>query len=303
MRLLISAVCLGGALLLIAASMLMNWSFWTWQGTDALNGRIFGTVSLGIDVFKCTLPLVIAWAWAQHFRLGYMIGTVFFVGCLGFSFFSAIGFAASSRDAVTGAREVSGLGYAAAGQDIKDIEDRLQALGSPRPHSVIEEAIVKAEQDRRWSSSQQCRAASSDSSRAYCRSLADLRIELAAATESAGLQDRKASLKAEMDRLVAAGARLEQDPQAGILARLSGFGVGQIQTGLVVLLALLVELGAAFGLFIAMLPLRRRSRFEPHSQASDRADIEVLPPSSLRHRQQHGPTRFVRAADGRLMIE
>ena len=68
MRLLISAVCLGGALLLIAASMLMNWSFWTWQGTDALNGRIFGTVSLGIDVFKCTLPLVIAWAWAQHFR-------------------------------------------------------------------------------------------------------------------------------------------------------------------------------------------------------------------------------------------
>ena len=62
MREFVSAICVAGALLLIAASMMMNWSFWTGQGADASNARVFGAVSLGIDGFKATLPLVIFWA-------------------------------------------------------------------------------------------------------------------------------------------------------------------------------------------------------------------------------------------------
>jgi hypothetical protein len=89
MRGLISGICVAGALLLTAASMFMNWSFWTGQGGDASSSQVLGAVSIGIDVFKATLPLVIAWAWPARLRLGCIIGIMFFGGCLAFSLFSA----------------------------------------------------------------------------------------------------------------------------------------------------------------------------------------------------------------------
>ncbi len=78
MRGLISGICVAGALLLTAASMFMNWSFWTGQGGDASASQVLGAVSIGIDVFKATLPLVIASAWSARLRLGCSIGIMFF---------------------------------------------------------------------------------------------------------------------------------------------------------------------------------------------------------------------------------
>jgi len=109
MQRLITGVCLAGAMLLTAASIYMNWSFWIGQGNDASSSQVLGAVSIGIDVFKASLPLVIAWAWSARLRLGSLIGLMFFTGCLVFSLFSAIGFAASSRGAVTGSREAVSL--------------------------------------------------------------------------------------------------------------------------------------------------------------------------------------------------
>lgn len=265
--------------------------------------RGMGAVSIGVDVFKAWLPLVIAWAWADRFRLGYVIGALFFCGCLIFSFGSALGFANSSRGAVSASREAVSDRYAAAEKELKDVDGRVAALGVLRPKAVVEEAIAKVKQDRRWSSSNECKAATVETSLAFCRSLGDLRIELAAAVESERLRDRSSSLKTGIDHLRTAGARRETDPQAAILARLTGLRLDQVQTSIVVLFALLVELGAAFGLFLAMLPLRGR-RWSATVARPYRPLPEILPPAKLRLKGgQGGPTRFVRAADGQLMIE
>ena len=221
--------------------------------------RGMGAVSIGVDVFKAWLPLVSAWAWADRLRLGYVIGALFFCGCLIFSFGSALGFANSSRGAVSASREAVSDRYAAAEKELKDVDGRVAALGVLRPKAVVEEAIAKVKQDRRWSSSNECKAATVETSLAFCRSLGDLRIELAAAVESERLRDRSSSLKTGIDHLRTAGAPgAKTDPQAAILARLTGLRLDQVQTSIVVLFALLVELGAAFGLFLAMLPLRGR---------------------------------------------
>ena len=140
MRGLISGICAAGALLLTAASMFMNWSFWTGQGGDASSSQVLGAVSIGIDVFKATLPLVIAWAWSARLRLGCSIGIMFFGGCLAFSLFSAIGFAASTRGAVTGSREAVSLRYHAAERELREIKERVTSLGIIRPRAVIEAA-------------------------------------------------------------------------------------------------------------------------------------------------------------------
>ena len=300
MHRLITGVCLAGALLLTAASIYMNWSFWIGQGGDAPSSQVLGAVSIGIDVFKASLPLVIAWAWSARLRLGSLIGMMFFTGCLVFSLFSAIGFAASSRGAVTGSREAVSLRYQAAERELREIKERVTSLGAIRPRAVIEAAIARAKQDRLWSSSNECRDATIEASRAYCRGVGDLRIELAAAVESERLRDRGAALKAEVDTFLAAGARNDQDQQAGLLARLTGVGLERVQTSIVVLFAALVEFGSAFGLFLALLPMRGFPRLAPMAQA--RPDVINIEHAAV-PRHIHRPTRFARAADGQLMIE
>jgi hypothetical protein len=253
-------------------------------------------------VFKASLPLVIAWAWSARLRLGCVIGLVFFCGCLAFSLFSAIGFAASSRGAVTGSREAVSLRYQAAEQELREIKARVVPLGTIRPRAVIEAAIARAKQDRYWSSSNECKDATAEASRAFCRGVGDLRVELAAAVEIERLQERSPLLKTEIDNLLSAGARTDQDQQAGLLSRLTGFGVVRLQTLIVVLFAALVEFGSAFGLFLALLPMRGFPRSVPIARTRHTA-TEFPTPAVLRRTSTNGPTRFARAADGRLMIE
>jgi hypothetical protein len=102
-----------------------------------------------------------------------------------------------------------------------------------------------------------------EGSRDYCRTLGDLRVELASTTESDRFRARSRGLQSEVNELVASGARVEADSQAGVLAGLMGLSLEHVETSVVVLFAVLVEFGAAFGLFLAMLPLRgiqRRAR-------------------------------------------
>lgn len=302
MRWLISAIGVAGALLLIAASMTMNWSFWTEQGANAPTANILGAVSIGIDVFKAILPLVVAWAWNERYRLGWMIGTVFLCGCLAFSFFSAIGFAASSRGVVTGDREADAHRLAVIERELGEVEARKAMLGVVRPRTVVEEAIATAKQDRRWSSSKECTDATLEPSRVFCVGLGQLRTELASASEFERLGERAAVLKVEIDKLVSAGARREPDSQAGTLARMSGLAVERVQGGIVVLLAVLVEAGAAFGLLLATLPLRGRRKGQ-RDQGSGRRPNRPPPPSRPSGPARRAkPTRLVRTENG-LMIE
>ena len=301
MRLLVTAVVGAAAVLLILASLDMNYAFWAQQAADVATARVLGAVSVAIDLFKATLPLIIGWAGDDRRQIR-LIGTVFFGGCLVFSFISAIGFAVSSRGAVNDARETVSIRHAATEADLKEVDGRLAVLGASRPSGVIEEAIGKARQDRRWQSSNQCKDATVEQSRAFCRSLAELGIERETALESERLRLRRTVLKSEIDQLLSAGARREHDPQAGILARLSGFRLYRVQTGLSLLLALLVELGAAFGLSLAVLPFSGHGGFgrpsKPRHRAGEPRDPTAMPPKG-----GQGPKRLTRSADGQLMIE
>jgi hypothetical protein len=302
MRVAVSVLCLLAALLLSGASMAMNWSFWIGQGVDVGTARLLGAVSIAVDVFKATLPLVIAWASAQRVMLAYRMGMLFFCGCLCFSFVSALGFAVSSRGAASESRAVGSIRYAAAEAELRDMKGRIAVLGSTRPEAVVEEALARLKQDRRWASSSQCNNATVDQSRDFCRGFGDLRVELAGAVEARKLRAKSAALEAEIEGLVGAGARLETDRQAGFLARLTGIGLQGVQTGMVLLFAVLVEVGAAFGLLFALVPLQGGLRLGPTLAAGrGRAALRLVAVSG--GAGLGPPTRFVRGADGRLLIE
>lgn len=290
MRAVLTAIIGLGALLLIAASMAMNWLFWTGQGTDSTSGHVLGAVSIGIDLFKATLPLLIARAVKEKKLTGTVVASIFFAGCLSFSFVSALGFAASTRNITVGDKEAIALRLGVAERDLAEIEHRRSALGAPRPQPVVEEEIAKSKQDKRWLTSKACTDATIETSRSFCRTVADLRIELAGRIEADHIEGRQSSLKAEIVGLVKAGARLEQDAQASLLGRLSGLAAESVRSGLSTLFAVLVELGAAFGLYFAGLARRPRQ--------SEVGTTETKPKVETRK----APTRFVRSAERKLMI-
>jgi len=278
------------ALLLIAASMALNWSYWTAQATAGLAAQIFGAVSLAADAFKAGLPFVIRKAARGKHKTGVILATMFFCGCLVFSFLSALGFALTNRSEAAGALADMARRYEAASAELKDLQAHIAADSTARAGTVIAEAIAKAQQDRHWTSSSACTDASLEASRSFCQKFADLKIELAEAKDRDALLARAETLTAEMTALSKSDGRDGADAQVNLLARLSGLEVRTMQTALSLLFALLVEFGAAFGLFLAAVAGSREPALAGPEQAIARAPL-----STPRRRQ-------LRAEGGRLII-
>jgi len=317
MRYLLSFVAVLAALVFMAASAAMNWVFLASLGKSPLEAQIFGAVSVAVDVLKSLLPIFIGWSLASNRRSFAAIASVVFVLFFSFSLMSAIGFAAGNRGAVTGGKEVIALRYQAAVRDVAEVDNKLKALPPSRPQGVVVEALRGLEQDKRWSSSKNCTEATAGESRAYCEGYFKTKAELATALEAARLEERLTAHRGEVKRLQDVGAAEEADVQAGLLSRVVGVNVSTAQMALVMFVAVLVELGAAFGLYLAtgfgMKPKAARVKVDAEildevparasrrkkSQATGQA-VTVLP---SRNAFPLKPQRLGIAADGSLLID
>jgi hypothetical protein len=114
------------------------------------------------------------------------------------------------------------------------------------------------EQDRRWRSSKECLDATADASRAFCKGYFELKAEAARASEAGHLEGQLAGLKRESRQLEEQGAGREADNQAAVLGRVTGLPAAQIERSLTLFLAILVEIGAALGLYFATGHMRGR---------------------------------------------
>ena len=245
------------ALAFMAVSMGCNWVFLSGFGTTAAEFYLLSGLSVSVDVLKALAPFWIMAAREAHRPVAALGAALLLVLCLTLSFLSALGFAAGSRGTATGGREAVSSDYRTASGDLADIEGQLKALPFARPQGVIEADLARQKQDRLWSSSKSCADARSAASRKFCKGVETLRAELAAALEAARLREKDGKLKERMAALRSKGAGLESDPQASLVsaflsASVGSVSVGDVQSGVSVLVAVLVEFGAAFGLFFAL---------------------------------------------------
>ena len=247
-----SALAVLAALCLMTASGAMNFLFWLTQGHTDRESDILGSVSVAFDIFKSLLPIFIAWAWAHRKRAYVFVGSALFVLFFCFSFLSALGFAAGTRGAVTGGREVLTANLESASADLTDALERLKALPHARPSGVIEADINRQKQDRFWTGSRGCAEASGPAARGFCKGIETLRAELAAAVEAERLREKADKLKTQIAALKNQGAGTDSDPQASQVSRFLGLSAGNVQSGTNLWLAVLIEFGAAFGLFFAL---------------------------------------------------
>ncbi len=256
MRFLVAVVSAGAALTLIGASGLMNWVFMTSLGKSEFEQQILGAVSVAVSAFLALLPTLLLWAWRERRPLYILLGVPVFLAFGAFSLSSAVGFAAKNRGSISEDRALATARLAGLRQEIEETETKLKALPPSRPLTVLEVSLSGLEQDRRWQSSKSCLEATADASRSFCKSYFELKTEAASASEAARIDERIAKLKNERRRLEEQGAGREADNQAAVLARVFGLEAAKVERSLMLFLAVLVEIGAALGLYFATGHLR-----------------------------------------------
>ena len=272
MRFVVVVIGAGAALTFIVASGLMNWVFMTSLGKSEFEQHILGAVSVAVSAFLALLPTLLVWAFRER-RIAYMVlGVPVFLAFAAFSLSSAVGFAAKNRGSIGEDRALAGERLASLRHELSENESKLKALGAPRPLGVVDELLRGLKQDRRWQLSKECSEATADASRAFCKGYFELKAEAALAGEAQRHEERIAGLKGEARRLEEQGAGREADNQAAVLADILGLQTAQVERGLMLFLALLVEAGAALGLYFATGHLRFET---PAHRAPDRGATVV----------------------------
>jgi len=251
MRLLVVGVTVGATLAFIAASCSMNWAFMTSLGKSEFEQQIFGSVSVAVSAFIALLPTLILLAWRERRFLYVTLGVPVFLAFVAFSLSSAIGFAAKNRGSITEDRSLATSRLAGVRQELGEMEAKRNALGSPRPAGVIQEALRVLEQDHKWRWSRECQNAINEAERSFCKRYFDLKAEAVRSDELGPIEKKIDTLKSEARHYEELGGGREADSQAAVLASLLGLQVAQVDRGMTLFLAVLVELGAALGLYFA----------------------------------------------------
>lgn len=256
-RVVVSGIGLLVSTVFIAASASMNYAYLSRQGETVWEGQIFGAVAVAVTLYNAAGFFFIRWGWENRRRKVFVpVCAIFQAVFMTFSLLCALGFAASNRGAVTGSKDALAARLATAQADLKATKARLEAFAGKvkRTSSEVEEKLAEARQDRRWITSRQCEEATASSSLEYCRGYFQLRQELQSAIEVQRLESQRVTYSGEVLKLQDAGAARESDPQASFIVRLLRglVEVRDVQMWWVAFVALVVEMGAALGPYLAM---------------------------------------------------
>lgn len=285
---LLSLLGVGVGLAFMAASGWMNFLFMVGQARTSQNVAPFALASVAVTLANALLPFFIKRAWDGRRWLAVMIGLAVFPVCLVVSLASAVGFAALNRGAVVGGREAVTARYEAARRQHEDLQGQLAGVKFARdlPASV-EADIAVLKKDRLWASSNECTDPTAPASREFCKRFEFLKGELIASIKKGALRQQIAAVVAKMETLRGQGAGLDSDPQAGRVSYWLGVSRAAVQSGWELLIAVLLELGAAFVPYLALAG-SRSWKLAPESPKAEPAPpvtiegeaVEVAPPQA-----------------------
>ena len=252
------------SLALIVGSVLLNFRMAYRSADTEFDAWLYGIVAGAADCIKAMMPFAVAWGLRKRDRIAVVAGAAVFGIFTLYSFSSAVGFAAQHRIAKAAERQGGAEKY----QDLKDRYTRAKsardALGTTRAPAVIEQeradVLAAPVYGRKTVGdvSQDC-VLNRVEVREPCERWRRLGIELASAKEAFRLDGELSDLRQKLDKVPAASSA--EDPQAAAISRLAvwfdrTFRGEDVQLGLALLLALLVEAGSGLGLYLVTTPWR-----------------------------------------------
>jgi hypothetical protein len=256
------AIALAAALF-IAVSATMNALFLSSLGRTPVEVGLLATISIGADVVKAVLPVVIAWAASKRAWLHTGMASMMLAVVVALSLASGTGFAAMTRGASTAAREAAADELAARRRDVADIETRLAALPQTSPVKVIEAELAASQSNWRWPATKSCTTVNTTAAQKFCAGMFKLRADLASASERDRLTAERRGTRARIEALQTAGAHTDADPQSTALAALFNVDKSTPRLVLTTGLAVMLELGSVVLVLLFAGPALLDKRSEP----------------------------------------
>lgn len=256
MRHVLGVLGVAAAGVLLAVSAAMNWRFGYSLGKTELDGQIYGAASAAADCFKALVPFFFFAAIRNKMWSQAGASAIIWVVVTGYSLTSALGHAALNRLDTAGTRAVAAASYKDLRAELKRAEDQMSWIPKHRPSLTVQSDIDGLKNQRQWSWTKSCADVTTKANRDFCQQFHALSAELASAGQAATLGKQIATVKAEIGKTEGASVLSEADPQAAVLTRLAAiFGlhmkIEDMQTTLAVFVALLLEIGSGFGMYVA----------------------------------------------------
>lgn len=261
-------VLAAGVLLLVSAAM--NWRFGLSLGKTELDGQIYGAASAAADCLKALIPFFLFAAIKNKMWSQAAASAVVWVVVTSYSLTSAFGHAALNRLDTSGQREVAAQTYKDLRSDLQRAKEQLSWVPQHRPAATVQSDIESVKNDRAWKWTDGCAKTKGKHQRNFCDKYHALTAELGSAEQRAALEFRIAQTTSKLEKSKSGGVLTEADPQAAVLAKISGFEVDQIQMALTAFIAILLEIGSGFGLYIAFSTWRIDQRLAPAAPRMNR---------------------------------
>jgi hypothetical protein len=256
--------------ILLAVSAAMNYRFGFSLGKTAVDGQIYGLASAAADCFKALVPFFFFAAWRNRMWSQALAAALVWAVVSAYSMTSALGHAALNRLDTSGKRAVEAATYADLRADSKRAQEQLGWIPQHRPADTVQSEINGLKSQRAWTTTAGCSDVSGKSQREYCQQFHKLTAELASAHESQKLEIRITDIGTRLAQTPGGTGLTEADPQASVLAKLSGLKVEMVQTALTVFVALLIEIGSGFGMYVAF------AHWRLHDPSAAKAPAEAL---------------------------
>jgi hypothetical protein len=253
---------------LLAVSCAMNYRFGFSLGRTEFDGQIYGAASAAADCMKALVPFFFFAAVRSRMWSQAAASALVWVVVMAYSLTSALGHAALNRLDTAGQRATEAQTYKDQRADLTRAKEQLSWVPQARPAQTVQADINTVKNERRWNMSSGCTDVTTSKSRTFCEQYNALTAELASAEQRVALEQRIAAIQGKLAESSGATVMSEADPQAAVLTKLAGaiaptVKLEDVQTALTVFIALLLEVGSAFGMFIAFSQWRLYDRHTP----------------------------------------
>ena len=257
---------------LLAVSAAMNWRFGYSLGKTEFDGFIYGSASAAADCMKALVPFFFFAAWRNRMWSQAAASVLVWVVVTAYSLTSALGHAALNRMDSTGQLAIEAQSYKDLRADLQRAKEQLSWVPQHRPASAVQGEMESLKNTREWSFTKGCTTVTGPQGRKFCQELNALTSEFASAEQASVLEARIAEVHGKLEKVDAGSVMAEADPQAAVLTKLAGIfvpgvTVEDMQTTLTIFIALLLEVGSGFGMYIAFSQWRLYDRQAPAAPA------------------------------------
>jgi hypothetical protein len=268
---------------LLAVSAAMNWRFGYSLGVHEVDKQIYGAASAAADCFKALVPFFFFAAIKNRMWSQAVASAILWVVVTGYSLTSALGHAALNRMDTTGQRAVDAASYKDLRNDLKRAQDQMSWIPQHRPVQTVTGEIETYKLQRAWVQTKSCVEVTGPTGRDFCGKYQGLLSELASAEQAKKWDGVISEINVKLVAAKGANAGSDADPQAAVLAKLAsmvlpGIKTEDVQTALAVFVAVLLEVGSGFGMYVAFSTWRLYDRAAPSvpSSATTRS-VEMTP--------------------------